>query len=248
MSLTVATRLFDLSPATYDEANRTVDAVLSKGSPVACVYGTEVLRIAPSAVDYSRVDGVGIPVLDSHLQVGIGNMLGRVTNVWIENGTLLGRLLFNATEEGRKAEGMVARKELNGVSIGYRVNDWVITDSDGRVIDPAVERMRWDDDNLTFTASRWKLLELSLVSVPADSAAEIRSYDRELPPSVAIIADVRARMLVRHRMHERQQEMLARCDVRGRMTARQGMHDRHQAMLRFRGRRLLASSIFEMPA
>jgi hypothetical protein len=55
---------------------------------------------------------------------------------------------------------------------------------------------------LTFTATRWELLECSLVSVPADSAAMVRSLggnsDRQ------IVADVRARMLVRHRMETRQ--------------------------------------------
>jgi HK97 family phage prohead protease len=232
MSLTVATRLYDLSPARYDETTGTVDAVLSKGSPVTRVYGTEVLRIATDAVDFSRVNGAGIPVLDSHQQIGLENLLGRVTHVWIESGTLLGRILFNDTAEGRKAEGMVARKELNGVSIGYRVKDWIITDSDGHVIDPAVDRFRWDDDNLTFTASRWELLEISLVSIPADSAAGIRALDRELPPSVAILTDVRARVLARQRMHDRHQAMVTRRDVRARMAARQGMHDRQQAMLR----------------
>jgi hypothetical protein len=46
------------------------------------------------------------------------------------------------------------------------------------------------------------LLECSLVSVPADAAAMVRSLggnsDRQ------IVADVRARMLVRHRMETRQ--------------------------------------------
>jgi hypothetical protein len=35
---------------------------------------------------------------------------------------------------------MVARDEINGVSAGYRVEEWEISDSDGRLLDPAYLR------------------------------------------------------------------------------------------------------------
>jgi hypothetical protein len=129
----LATRLLELSPISYNSEARTVDAVLSCGSPVTRFYGTEVLKISRDAVDLGRVFGAGVPVLDSHQQVGLNNALGRATNVWISGGTLMGTLMFNDTQEGRKAEGMVARKEINGVSVGYRVTDWTISDSEGHV-------------------------------------------------------------------------------------------------------------------
>lgn len=95
----------------------------------------------------------------------------------------MGKLKFNETAEGRKAEGMVARGEIAGISAGYRVEEWEITDSENNVVDP--ERMRWDDDGLTFTATRWQLLEASLVAVPADGSAGIRllgsGSDRAVP-------------------------------------------------------------------
>lgn len=205
-----ATRLLDLSPVSYNLEARTVDAVLSRGSPVTRIYGTEILKISRDAVDLSRVFGAGVPVLDSHQQVGLNNALGRATNAWISGGTLMGRLMFNDTPEGHKAEGMVARKEVNGISIGYRVTDWIISDSDGGVIDPAIDHMRWDEDGLVFTASKWELLEISLCSVPADAAAGVRAYgDRAYPPPPKFIADARARMDARKRIHDRHQAMLA---------------------------------------
>jgi hypothetical protein len=59
---------------------------------------------------------------------------------------------------------MVARGEITGVGAGYRVEQWLITDEDGGIVDE--KSVRWDDD-LTFTATRWQLLEASLVGVPA---------------------------------------------------------------------------------
>lgn len=185
------TRFADVAPSSYDEKARTVEAVISMGSPVKRFFGTEVLRITPESVDLKRLANGGIPVLDSHQQIGITNALGRVTDAWTtKKGALMGRLSFNATEEGKKAEGMVSRGEIIGISAGYRVEEWEIADKDGRIINPDRDRVSWDDD-LTFTATRWELLEASLVSCPADATAMVRStgLDRALPPFVAVCGE-----------------------------------------------------------
>src|SRR5664280_2509153 len=84
MAMAVEKRLQDLSTAPYDEEHRTVDAVLSRGSPVQRVYGVEKLEISRKAVDLSRMANSGISVLDSHQQIGMANALGRLTRVWVE--------------------------------------------------------------------------------------------------------------------------------------------------------------------
>jgi hypothetical protein len=154
--------------------------------------------------------GSMIPLLDSHQGVGIGNALGRVQQAWFARGALMGKLAFNNTPEGRKAEGMVSRGEIAGISAGYAVQKWEITDKKGNVIDPDVDRIRWDDDGLTFTATRWNLHECSLVSVPADPLSGIRSfgtgYDRAVFIGISNRAgDALARALSRQRMYERGQ-------------------------------------------
>ena len=171
-------RLLDASaaPQSYDAAERTVEITLSTGSAVERWYGIEALSMDQAAVNIQRLASSGIPFLDSHNSFGIGSVIGRIVDVWFAEGQVKGRAKFAETDAGKMAEGMVARGEMAGVSIGYRVDDWTITDTDGTVIDPEKSILNIDD-KLTFTATRWELLEVSLVSVPADPDAMIRSND-----------------------------------------------------------------------
>ncbi|MET4798058.1 HK97 family phage prohead protease [Bradyrhizobium sp. LB11.1] len=166
-------------PSTFNREERSVHCVISMGSPVKRFYGTEELEISAKAVDLSRMKSGGIPLLDSHNQNGIDNHLGRFTQTWFSRGALMGKIVFNETERGRMAMGMVERGEIAGISAGYVVSEWRIKDADGKIIDPETTRISLDD-NLTFIASRWELLEASLVSVPADASASIRSLASEL--------------------------------------------------------------------
>jgi phage head maturation protease len=188
------------SPRTFNAEQRTVDCVLSKGSPVARPFGVEKLKISPSAVNLDRLATSGIPILDSHEQRGIANALGRLIRAWFDGRTLMGRIKFNETVAGLEAMGIVSRGEITGISIGYIVREWEIIDQNGRVLDPDADRIPLDG-SLTFTATRYDLLEASLVSVPADSEAMIRSLG--VVPSY--IRDARARMRARQRMVERMQ-------------------------------------------
>jgi phage head maturation protease len=190
------------SPASYDKASHSCECVISAGAAVARFYGTEVLRIDSKSVDLSRVTNGGCPLLDSHSQSSIDAVLGRIDSAWIKGGQLYGKIIFAQTPAGRQAEGMIARGELKGISAGYSVSDWEISDDDGDIIDPEKGQMRWDD-KLTFTAVRWQLLEASLVGVPADAASAVRSFGAGATGDR--IVDVRARMQSRQRMHERSQ-------------------------------------------
>ncbi len=68
----------------------------------------------------------------------------------------------------------MARGELRGISIGYRVDAWSITDANGNPIDADVG-MIYPGDDLTFTATHWELHEVSFVAIPADPAAKARA-------------------------------------------------------------------------
>jgi Caudovirus prohead serine protease len=194
-------RFVGTAPSSYDSSARTVDCVISAGAAVKRFYGTEILRIDERSIDLDRVHRGVAPLLDSHQSGGIANALGTIRDAWIVSGRLMGKLAFNATEAGRSAEGMVSRGEISGVSAGYQVREWEISDEDGRIIDPDSASY---EDSLIFTATRWSLLECSLVSVPADGLASVRSLGGD---GADHIAGARMRMETRTRMLARQQAL-----------------------------------------
>lgn len=148
-------------PTSYDARARRFDAVLSAGSPVRRWFGTEVLSMDPGSVDLSRVVQGQVRFLDHHNAFERSAVLGVVESVRFENGTLIGHIRLAETDEARAAEGMIARGELTGISIGYRAGGFRLVAVD-------------EDDNETWEITRWELLEASLVSVPADPVAQVR--------------------------------------------------------------------------
>jgi HK97 family phage prohead protease len=156
------TRDLSLTPESYDATARTVEAILSAGTAVRRYYFTEELEISQEAIDVSRVAGGICPLLDTHNQYELNAVIGRILAVRIEKGQLIGVLQFADTEAGRAVEARVAAGELRAISIGYRVTKWQITATD-------------ENDHETWRAVAWELLEASLVPVPADPNAVVRS-------------------------------------------------------------------------
>jgi HK97 family phage prohead protease len=147
-----------LAPSTLDRARGTVRVVLSTGAPVTRAGFVEKLAIGAENVEA----GSRIPLLDAHRQSSIRDILGRVSDIRHEPGCVTGLLHVSNPD----ALDMIERGEIGGVSIGYRVSAW----ADSK--DPTTGgRVR--------TAIRWELRECSLVPVPADAGAVIRSSRNE---------------------------------------------------------------------
>lgn len=149
------------APASYNASARTVEAIFSTGARVARWGVFEELAITADAIDLRRVPLGQVRLLDTHDQYSVDSILGVVENARIEGSQLVGRIRFADTEAGRRAEGMVARGEVTGISVGYRVSTWTLTS-----IGDEVEVWR---------ADKWELMEVSLVAVPADPNAFVRT-------------------------------------------------------------------------
>lgn len=164
-------RFASFTGGSYDEATRTCDAVFATGAEVRRWYGTEKLEISEEAIDLQRVALNQVRLLFGH---DSKQPIGVVLTASIEGGALAGKVQFADTDEGRKYGGMVQRGELTGISVGYNVTQWT------RVEDLEKNFDEW-------TATRWELMEVSLVAVPADPLAGVRSA--EPTPGSPPIAD-----------------------------------------------------------
>lgn len=142
------------APASLNREAGTVEATLSTGAPVQRQGYVERLAIGPDNVEIAP----RIPVLDSHRQTSITDVLGHVAGVRFEGGRLDATLRIS----NPVTLDAIERGDLTGISIGYRVHQW--DETAPRAAGPR-----------TRTATRWTLLEASLVPIPADSSAFIRS-------------------------------------------------------------------------
>lgn len=144
-------RTLELQTRKADPESRTVPAVLSTETPVERGEYLEVLSHRDGHVDLSRAER-GLPLIESH-DAGRVN-IGKVENVRLEDGRMIGDVRFGKSNRGRELFDDVAEGIVDGVSIGYIVREWDIS-----------------DDRKTYTARNWMPFETSAVSVPADPNA-----------------------------------------------------------------------------
>ncbi|TPQ48612.1 peptidase U37 [Prosthecomicrobium hirschii] len=152
-----------LKPDSFDRTARTFEAVFTTAAPVRRWFGNEILEITPDAIDLARLEAGQVRFLDHHRSNDRRAVLGIVERAWIEGDGLVGVIRLAETPEAHEAAGQIERGELTGISVGYRVDRWQIT-----AVDETTGREDW-------TATRWALLEVSLVSVQADANAFVRS-------------------------------------------------------------------------
>lgn len=150
-----------------DDQPATFTASLSSEAPYVRWFGTEILDHSADAVDLARA-GNGLPLLFGH---NPDEIVGRVHNLRLEDRKLRGDLRFYSTPKAREVETLVTEGHRE-MSIGYTIEKMRIEKQDG--------------DEKTYRATRWSLLEASIVGVPADAGVGVgRSADdasREMPP------------------------------------------------------------------
>jgi hypothetical protein len=158
-----------LLPASLAAEARTVEVVWSTGAEVRRTDPWtgkpyhERLSLEPGHVDLSRLQG-GAPLLDSHAAYSLAGIIGVVERAWIENGASgpEGRAVirFSSRAEVEPVWEDVKGGIIRHVSVGYRVRTY---------------RIEEDADPPVWRAVDWQPVELSLVAVPADPGAGMRS-------------------------------------------------------------------------
>jgi hypothetical protein len=158
-----------LQPATYKADDRTVEMTWSAGARTLRVSAfegpiTEELSMDPMHIRMDRLQS-GAPLLKDHDMTSIESVIGVVERAWIANGE--GRAVVRFADDPA-VEPILAKVQsgiLRNISVGYRVHKYEIQEPKSRGELPL------------FRAVDWEPMELSIVPVPADPSAQIRSQD-----------------------------------------------------------------------
>ena len=153
-----------LAPRSFNEDERTFEAVVATEYPFQR-WGDarEILRCDAGAVDVKLLRGA--PLIDTHDRFSIDAILGVVEDAWISDRTIVARIRISASAKGKAAADHIREGTISKVSIGYRVLK--------------ASEVRNADGSFDVTVERWEPQEVSLVSVPADPNARIRSATKE---------------------------------------------------------------------
>jgi hypothetical protein len=177
----MSSRSISLRAATLNEADRSVEAVLSTDQPVAVMDWNryEVIDevLLADGGDYPRQ----MPLLECHARYSLDNVLGSVRDIRRDGNNWVGRLFFaKDNERADQAWDLVRQGHVTDVSIGYRSTKF--TDI------PAGQSGAVNGKTYTATGERglrvttaYSAKEGSLVPIGADSKAKVRG-EGALPP------------------------------------------------------------------
>lgn len=146
-------RTFTLDRAAANEEDRTMPASVSSETPVQRWFGSEVLSHEEGAVDLSRAIDGSLPMFYNH---DTDVLIGMARDFNIDGAVLRSTLQFAKSTRAPEVYDQVREGMPLGISIGYRVNEWV---------------ERADSDEVRVTS--WTLHEVSVVGVPADPTVGI---------------------------------------------------------------------------
>lgn len=156
-------------PGTINAEDRTVEVVFGSDKPVRMYtweYGpiTEELSFDSKHVNLERLNS-GAPVLDNHDMYGsvLDTVVGVVEKAWSDGKKGFAKLRFAKTDKASQILDMAREGILQNISVGYAVHKYVRTRS--------TEEGKLDH----YKAVEWEPHEISMVSVPADYDAKIRS-------------------------------------------------------------------------
>lgn len=116
-------RQADARPQSFNEAERTIDAVICTDAPVPRYDERgpyfEVLDL--DGVDLEAMRGVS--VLDSHRQDGVGAILGTIDKAWREGKAIVAKIRLSARADPALIED-VKSGVIRHLSVGYSVEQW----------------------------------------------------------------------------------------------------------------------------
>lgn len=143
-----------------DKEKRTVDLSFSSEEPVERYFGIEILSHDNGAPDLRWLQSGNAPMLwmhDGRSQIGVVESASHD----LKNKRCVAKCRLANDDEGNKFLNRVADGIIKNVSFAYRISEW--------------SRAVSDDENKpdVYTATKWRGVEISLVSTPADESVGV---------------------------------------------------------------------------
>lgn len=159
--------IFDMQARADEENSNVFELSFSSEELYMRYFGNEILDHSDGACDLSRLNEIGV-VLFNHNR---DKVIGKIENAWIEENRGKAKIKFDSDDEAKTIMEKVSSGTLRGVSVGYVVDAWEVVkegkmSTDGRFEGPC------------YIARKWTPLEISIVSIPADSTVGVgRSFE-----------------------------------------------------------------------
>lgn len=141
-----------------NEEARSVELSFSSDAPVLMGWYYEILEHKKNSVDLKRLREMGCLLFNHNRD----KVIGRLEKIRVEDGRGKCTAIFDDDEESLKIWQKVRTKTLKGVSVSYR-----------RIKLEREEKMQNDQAVTTYIVKKWEPLEVSIVSVPADSSVGV---------------------------------------------------------------------------
>ena len=164
------TREATFERATLNADERTIELAFSSDAPYRRWWGTEILSHEPGAANLERLNG-GANLLFNH---DWDDYVGRIEAARLD-GDRKGRATVRFGKGARASEIWQDVQDgiLTSVSVGYKIDDMVLTHSS-------------EEDGDEYTVIRWTPYEISLVTVPADTSVGVGRSQQSTPADTAI--------------------------------------------------------------
>jgi Caudovirus prohead serine protease len=166
-------RAASIGPSSYSESGNTVECVFATSTPVRRRWSggsyNEVLQIDAKSVNLDRLNSGRAPLLNTHNDLTLENVIGRVVSARVSGGVGTAVLELSTAERDKDIVTKVKSGVIRNISCGYTVE--------------AVEVVEGAAGDIpTWHIIGWTPLEISLVPIPADQAAMVRSVLQEKFP------------------------------------------------------------------
>ena len=144
----------EISKRALSKDDRTIELSFSSEQPYERYFGTEVLDHKPGSIRMDRLK-TGAPVLLNH---DANNQIGVVEKAWITGGKGRAQIKLSRSQLAEEIRQYIIDGIRKSVSVGYIVHNSKQMESDGSIIHRATD---------------WEPLEISIVSIPADTTVGV---------------------------------------------------------------------------